>query len=99
METKEARELLKENFDEITGNEYDELSHDYVLIECSGEFLYFKPKEKFLKVFKNNEITIWVYSTGNVEIDLKIENRHLSKESLELLDQAIKLSQEIRGVK
>jgi len=100
MNTKEARKLLKENFDEISFNEFSHSEGELILVSPNGLVdLYFKPKEKFPKVFEseNKQLLIKVYKNGEIEfIKLPII---LEAEELIILDQAIKLSQEIRGVK
>jgi len=107
METKEAREILKENFDEITQTEYanrSEASEDILYYYCKGfGGLYFKPKEKFPKVFeKLIEITLEEAEQKYQDTNLGYGN--MSEEEFEILlkkviNQAIKLSQELRGGK
>jgi len=102
MNTTEALELLKENFEEITQDEYiNSYPRDilYYLWE-DGTILYFKPKEKFPKVFEDliKEILIWSIQWAEwVTEDEIIEYWQIGKNGADEIKT--KLLQELRVMK
>jgi len=63
MNREEARELMKENFDEISQKEWEDVEPDIgeVRMECKDGRLCFKPKQKLPIVFEDEFriIRIW----------------------------------------
>jgi len=71
MKKEEIRELMKENFDEITQDVYarswrvGESSHP-----CEDGNVYFKPKQNFPIVFDDGNRRVSVYSRGNILLEI-----------------------------
>ena len=98
MVTKEEiRELMKDNFEEISCAEYSRLNY---IAECKFSFedgnIYFKPKEKYPKVFENKDKKVVVYVSGGIDIIDKSDNRAIIFiESLPILYEAVELSKKL----
>lgn len=93
MKTKEEiREFMKENFEEIEQFDFDDL--DYTgecRFCCSDGDIYFKPKEKFPKVFENKEVEVAVWDNTCLRLE---DKRYrdvivLGDEDIELLKSAL----------
>jgi hypothetical protein len=101
MNTEQARELLKENFEELRVGEFlNKNTIEYLLVNCSDGTLYFKPKEKFPKVFEDliKEILIWSIQWAEwVTEDEIIEYWQIGKNGADEIKT--KLLQELRVMK
>jgi len=101
--TKEqAREMLKENFEEISRGEYldifDSKDKDCGLYICEDGNLYFKPKQKLPIVFEDEFYRIEVFEDS---INLFDKSKHelmcFSEDgSLPLLEEAINKRKELQ---
>ncbi len=69
MKKEEIRELMKENFDEITVDEYVKLKNSGGCKHvCEDGYVSFKPKQKFPIVFEDKHKKIEVDRYGNLDI-------------------------------
>lgn len=98
MKKEEARELLKENFEEIEIKKYFDLDEIGELkIFCEDGILYFKPKQKFPIVFEDMMRRVEVTKNGEIIIPNLLNTREMYfKDSIPLLEKAIKKSKELR---
>ena len=98
MNKEEARELLKDKFEEIDDFEYRDLNNSGELrIYTDDGLLYFKPKQKFPIVIKNFDYTFSINRIGL----LTAKNIHTCREislyqSLDTLKEAVDKAIEIK---
>lgn len=103
MNIKQAKESMKESFEEISFGEYLELGNRCKCCLLYGyKNVYFKPREKFPKVFEDSFYRITVNKDGLICIASKMATGTFGFAdgvSLELLEQAMDESKRIRGLK
>ena len=98
MNKKEARELMKDNFDEISCHKWMVSSGEGIVRMDLGDNvnLYFKPKENFPKVFVGFQRTFKVYYDGDISIADDGENEIFIYGALPALYKAVELSKKLR---
>lgn len=98
MKQKEMRELLKENFDEISENEFRNMNYEgEICVYCKDGKIHFKPKERFPKIFEDKSRRVIVDKDGNIKIFSKFTDESIYFfDSLQTLYDAVECSKKQR---
>jgi len=101
MKKEEVRKLLEENFEEISVDEYDLLLDvGELCVHSTDGTIYFKPKEKYPKIFEDTARMVVVYKSGTLVITDKISRKEIIfNDSLPVLYEAVELSKKLRDGK
>ena len=92
--------MMEEKNYEVDTSEEGTYIAGRVCIMTNGDNLWFKPKQKFPIVFENNYVTILIYYDGRIGTIINNVNiLYSTEDTLNLLEQAIAKSKEIRGLK
>jgi len=104
MKKEQIRELMEDNFEEITGIDYEDICDDVgeSKVHCEDGRIYFKPKQQFPLVYELSDDhrlevdeygTITLFDDDDDSIALADED---SDRDFEQLHEAIKKAEELR---
>lgn len=98
MKQKEIIELMKENFEEISEEEFNNMNDKgKICVYCVDGNIFFKPKGKFPKIFEDENRKVTVWKDGGIDIFSKITNESIFfYDSLPILYDAVKCSKKQR---